>query len=240
MSNNSASNIRSTNPFRIGIQTGLAAAAANRGPALALWIFGVALVTAYYQVPLIHEALQTLRVWKEQWGLVFAAISTGIVGGLIPPLIGWLAKQPSVKLTAPYLISNLLFWAYKGIEVDLLYCGQAMLFGDSAHWSTVLPKVAVDQAIYAPAMGLTNTVLFYRWRKVNYSWSQFRERLDKRWFSRIILPTLVSNWFVWIPACALVYLLPLGLQLPIQNLILCFWVLILVFLTDAEKDEIQP
>ena len=30
--------------------------------------------------------------WKEQWGLVFAAISTGIVGGLIPPLIGWLAK----------------------------------------------------------------------------------------------------------------------------------------------------
>ena len=229
--------MNSSQPFRHAVRTGLKAAKANRIPAILLWFFGLTLIVAYSQVPSVHHLLEQLREVKEQWGLIFSAISTALVAGLIPPVISKLAGQEQADLSGPYLVSNLIFWAYKGIEVDLLYRLQAIMFGDSPHAGTVAAKVAVDQLVYAPAIGLTNVVLFYLWRESGYSATRFRNLLGPAWFQRKVLPVLVSNWFVWIPACILVYLLPLGLQLPIQNLILCFWVLILTFFTSSISDQ---
>jgi len=45
------------------------------------------------------------------------------------------------------------------------------------------------------------------------------------------LPMLIAGWLVWIPTVMLIYLFPLPLQLPFQNIILCFWSMILLFFT---------
>jgi hypothetical protein len=42
-----------------------------------------------------------------------------------------------------------------------------------------------------------------------------------------IATTVVTNWLIWIPSVALIYMMPSGLQLPLFNLVLCFFVLVL-------------
>ena len=51
----------------------------------------------------------------------------------------------------------------------------------------------------------------------------------RRWYLRDVVPVMVSNWAVWLPAVFVIYVLPTPLQLPMQNVVLCFWSLVLVF-----------
>ena len=214
---------------------GIAAARHNRKPAIFLWLFGIALILSYFYVPPVTNVLESVRELKQKWGLLFAAISTATFGGLIPYVITrWFVRD--LKYVGwIYLVSNLIFWALKGIEVDLLYIFQSWMFGNEVNVQTVLSKVAFDQFVFMPLLGGLNMVLFYLWRDCGFSCSRFRKSLGKNWYWNKILPVLISNWFVWIPACAIVYCLPLGLQLPIQNLVLCFWVLIVAFMTESQE-----
>jgi hypothetical protein len=50
---------------------------------------------------------------------------------------------------------------------------------------------------------------------------------------------LLANWGVWIPTVAAIYALPVGLQLPMQNLALCLWSLMLAFMTGKPTSEKQ-
>ena len=129
------------------------------------------------------------------------------------------------------------FWAFKGLEVDLLYQFQAWIFGNNNDFKTVAAKVFVDVAIYAPLIGLLNCIIFYIWRDNGYSISKTRASLGEHWYLRKVLPALISNFCVWFPSTIIIYNLPLALQLPVQNLILCFWVLILVFFTKNEIEQ---
>lgn len=231
MANSLEDNDNST--LSIAWQKGVAAARQNFYPALALWFFGILLIVCYFFVPLVHDWLDRVAQYKTQSGWIFAAISTAFFAGVVPFSIPYLFSS-GIKKGWVYLVTNILFWAYKGIEVDLFYVLQARLFGNDANVATIVPKVAVDQFVYAPLLGLTTVVLFYLWRDNQYSFSAFKKELGPSWYRKKILPVLISNWFVWTPACVIVYLLPLGLQLPIQNLILCFWVLILTFFTEDQ------
>lgn len=133
------------------------------------------------------------------------------------------------------LISSCLFWGYKGLEVDMLYGFQAWMFGNNNDFKTVAFKVLFDMGIYAPTVGLLNCVLFYIWRDNNYSIAKTRQSLGENWYLKKVLPPLISNFCVWCPSAIAIYNLPLALQLPVQNLILCFWVLILVFFTTEDE-----
>jgi hypothetical protein len=121
------------------------------------------------------------------------------------------------------------FWAYKGLEVDLLYRLQSRVFGDTAHWTVLVQKVLVDQLLYCPLLAIPATTLCYS--GLRRGW---RRLLDGRslagWYRREVIPLLVLNWMVWLPAVSLIYCLPLPLQLPMQNLVLCLWSLFLLFL----------
>jgi hypothetical protein len=46
-----------------------------------------------------------------------------------------------------------------------------------------------------------------------------------------VLPILIANWGIWTPAVAIIYLLPTALQLPMQNIVLCFFTLLLATIT---------
>lgn len=218
-------------PWQRAIRQGYRAAAAAVRPAIALWLFGLLLILGYFQIPWIQEQLAWLQQLKELYGFRYSAISTALVAGVIPLALEATLGAARRRITWAYALSNVAFWAYKGMEVDALYRCQAWWFGDNAAPATIALKVLFDQLVYAPLLGLTNVVLFYRWRDREYRPDPQWKR-PIHWFRQHVLPVLIANWFVWIPACTLVYLLPLGLQLPIQNLILCFWVLIVSFFTE--------
>ena len=50
-------------------------------------------------------------------------------------------------------------------------------------------------------------------------------------FGQRVLVVVCSTWVVWIPAVAIIYSLPSALQVPLFNLVLCFWCLLMSFIS---------
>ena len=223
-------------PFRVAMQKGRQAAWANRYAGVWLWLFGCAIIVGYYNVDVVKVSFEALGKFKTDSGWAFGIVSTAIFGGFLPVVLPLVFGQRPPKGFFSLLVSNVLFWGFKGFEVDLLYRMQAALFGDKVDVWTIAAKVFVDIVLYAPLIGLLNCVLFYVWRDNGYSIAATRKSLGERWYVRKVLPALISNCCVWLPSVIFIYSLPQALQLPVQNLILCFWVLILVFFTDTDTD----
>ena len=221
-----------SSPWQVAASTGWQAAKNNKIPAIAMWLFGIAIVGGYFAIPAFRNYLESVGAYKESCGWKFSVVSTAIFGGLIPSVIPWLLgstqkNKPSLGLT----IASTILWAYKGFEIDMFYHFQAWLFGNNLDFTTVAIKTFCDQIVWVPLIGMVNVVLFYRWRDCGYSFTRFWQALEKDWYQKRVLPVLIANWVIWIPAVAMIYSLPIALQLPVQNLILCFWVLILMFFT---------
>ncbi len=225
------------NALTTAFQKGRQAAWQNRWPGAALWLFGVAIVAGFFWYDPIRNGFEKLGEYKTKFGLLFSIVSTAIFGGLLPVMLRLLAGRKTPKPFTSMLLGNVIFWALKGAEIDLFYRLQAWLFGDDNNMQTIACKVFVDMVLYAPLFGLLNCVLFYVWQDNHYSVSKTRAALGPNWYVRKVFPALISNWCVWLPSVIIIYALPLALQLPVQNLILCFWVLVLVFFTSDERDE---
>ena len=213
------------------------AARKNMWAGVILWLFGSAIVSAYYFVPAAREQLDRLAEVKTSWGYVFSFVSTAIFGGAIPSVIAATNNGEHFQRNLFLGFTNTILWALKGLEIDWFYRVQAAIFGNDQTFTSVLSKTLVDQLIYVPAFGLVNVVLFVIWRDNDFSCRRFRAALGSHWYAQHVLPVLISNWFVWIPAVLLIYGLPSGLQLPIQNLVLIFWILILTFFTSRRKES---
>jgi hypothetical protein len=239
-------NPHSTAPLsslRVAWQAGRQALVHNRLPALLLWLFGLAIILGYCFLPSVHQGLDSVGRLKSRWGWRFSALSTAFFGGILPVLAPWILgklQRLDVRPSLPKMacvVSSAVFWSVKGVEIDFLYRVQAAVLGTELNWQTVVTKTAIDQLLYVPAFGLVNVVLFYLWRDAGYTFKKFQRALGPKWYRTRILPVLISNWAIWIPAVALIYCLPISLQLPIQNLILCFWVLVLICFTGRQDDS---
>ncbi len=55
------------------------------------------------------------------------------------------------------------------------------------------------------------------------------------WMMREIVPVLIANLGVWLPTVCIIYTLPTVLQLPLENLVLCFFTLMLAHLAQAKE-----
>jgi hypothetical protein len=64
----------------------------------------------------------------------------------------------------------------------------------------------------------------------SWSISEAKQAMDRKFFSVKIPTVILSNWLVWTPAVCVVYAMPNELQIPLFNLVLCFWVLLLAVL----------
>ena len=75
------------------------------------------------------------------------------------------------------------------------------------------------------------TVVVYQWCATGFSIRAVVADLrTPGWYGRTVLPTMITNTAVWIPAVAIIYALPTALQLPLQNLVLLFFTLLLAHL----------
>ena len=236
--------------FRSALKTGWQAALKNRIPGLFLWLTGMAFIVGYYGVPPVKESLERVGQFKLACGWQFSLFSTALFGGLIPSLVTLcLTRKPNEQNEAvqqnakgihipsqgEILVANTILWGLKGVEIDLFYQFQGWLFGTAADWQTVTIKTICDQFLMVPVLGMVNVVLFYHWQANGYSIRKAWMTLGRDWYGRLVLPPLIANWFIWVPAVAMIYCLPSALQLPVQNLILCFWVLILAVFTQSKS-----
>ena len=216
------------------VQLSLRGARANLVPGIALQVVAALVLATYFWVPPASGVFVAIGDLKERYGLLFAALSTGVFGGVIPFLYLYFSGKIVSGHMGKIGLFYLLFWIWKGIEVDLLYQAQAIMFGDTADFATVAKKVAFDQFVYCPLISAPVMAVLYAWKDSLFDLQTFRRKLNKRLFTFEIPGVLVSIWLVWIPGTAFIYSLPLPLQIPLFNLVLCFFVLLVSALSSPD------
>jgi hypothetical protein len=177
----------------------------------------------------MRSTLESVAEFKKTWNYLFAMVSTAIAGGLIPGLV-MRAMGDRRPAWGRYLLLITVFWAAKGAEVNFLYETQALVLGEKTDVWTLAIKMFFDQFIYCPIWAVPTMAIGYT--LIDSGWAGLRrDWMQGSWYARCVLPILLANWGVWVPTVLLVYSLPTPLQLPVQNLVLCLWALMVSVLT---------
>ncbi len=71
--------------------------------------------------------------------------------------------------------------------------------------------------------------LLFMWKDCDFSFALLKAQLGWDFFTYRVPVILCSVWLIWIPAVSLTYAMPSTLQIPLYNLVLCFYVLLLTF-----------
>lgn len=207
---------------------GLRAARRLALPGLFLQVVALGLVLAYYRHAPTHEAVTALSEWHDEIGVVFGIVSTGLFGGLIPFLYLRSRRGSRARFTWAGGATLTAFWAYKGLEIELWYRLLAAVVGTGNDARTIAIKTSLDQFVYCPLFAVPVTVLVYAWIEADFRVGAVASDVRAgTWYRRRVLPVLLSNLGVWVPAVCIIYALPTPLQLPLQNLVLCFFTLLL-------------
>lgn len=218
--------------LRAAWQAGLRGARANVLPGLALQAGALALVLAYYWHPPTREILGRIEAWRIAAGFASSFLTTAFFGGLLPLFFLWAEKATRHRYDARQAAALILFWGYKGLEVDLWYRLMALTFGEGLDWQTITLKSLCDQLIYCPFFAIPVTVIAYETIESRFNLGAvFADLRAGGWYWRRGLGVLVSSTVIWTPAVFIIYALPTALQLPLQNLVLCFYTLLVAHLT---------
>ena len=198
----------------------------NRMPCLVLNGIAIILVATYYQIPALAGFWEGLGAFKLRWSFLFSCLSTMFAAVILPSFIQWLQGVLPVEGRGRRLALLMLFWGYRGMEIDLFYRLQGHVFGHEGDALTLMKKVFVDQFIASPLWFVPTYLIALRWAELGGSWTRTRQTLNREFWTRTCPTVLITNWLVWIPALALVYSLPPALQFPLFSVVMCCFILI--------------
>jgi hypothetical protein len=213
--------------MHIILKNGLTAAKKNMVPGLILQGFALAMVLLYYFYEPMRQLMLEIPEFKQKLGLLFPVMATAFFGGLIPFIFMAVRKQFAPGRYWANLIFLLGFWALYGLIIDFLYKGQAVLFGDQVNATTVVKKVLVDQFVFCVFFSAPFSTVVMHWKRCDFSFRAAKAGFSRKTFTVEMPSVLFAMWAVWIPTVAIVYSLPLALQFPLFNIVLCFWSLLL-------------
>jgi hypothetical protein len=207
---------------------GLRGARANLVPGLVLQAVALVIGLLYYFNEPVRHAMEQLSAFRSRTGFLYSCVSTAFFGGLLPCI--YMALQPSTRgrYDGRQVLGLTLVWAYKGVEVDLWYRFLAHTVGTQVDAQSVVTKMILDQFVYCPIWAVPTVTLAYLWIESGYDTAAtLRDLRAPRWYLRHALPNLISNIGVWVPTVCVIYSLPTTLQIPLFNLVLCFYTLLL-------------
>lgn len=203
----------------------------NRVPAVILQLFAGAILALYFLAPGLRGFFAAIEALKVEGGPGFAILSTAIFGGLIPWMVmvhrGRIAPGDRLR----HLIFFLFFWALQGAAVDWLYTQQTIWFGSETSFKVLMTKMLVDQGPYNLIWATPNSLILYGWKDAGFSWKRLWAQSTPSTLRHRFLTIQVSAWVVWVPAVLMIYSLPPDLQIPLFNLVLCFFSLVLAFVS---------
>jgi len=215
----------------LGIRaTILEAFRANRVPCVLLNVLVIALVSSYYFLPSVASAWTVVGEFKLHWAYAFSLASTIIAAVLMPSAVQWAMGTLPTKHRARRIALLILFWGYRGMEIDLFYHIQEWLFGSGHDAITLIKKVAFDQFVASPLWFVPTYVIALRWADHGGSWSRTKATLTRDFWLRTCPTVLCTNWLIWIPTLVLVYSLPTPLQFPLFSIVMCFFILLVTLM----------
>jgi hypothetical protein len=228
--------MNSSPPSEAPWRAGLHSARVLLGPGLVLQAAAVAIVLAYYFVPAAGGAFARLAAWQSAGGFAFSAATTALCGGLLPFLFLRWRGPTRASHPWPHLGFFLAYWAWKGAEVDLVYRTLGWLYGRDHGFATVGAKVLTDQFGYNVFYSAPVSALCFAWKDAGFRWAPVAADLRAgQWYQRRVLPVLLSLWCIWIPVVSCVYSLPAPLQMPLFNIVLCFWSMLFALITSRQN-----
>jgi hypothetical protein len=206
----------------------------NLVPGLLLQFLALALVVTYFGSDKARAWFDTIGALKYRLGYLFSALSTLVFGGIIPFFVLLATGRADRTILGRTLVFYILFWTWKGIEVDGFYRLQAIAFGNSTKVAVIAKKIVVDQLLYNPLWAGPTQVWFFLWKECRFSRRAMRPCFAEQSLWRRVVIVVVSSWIVWVPTVAIIYALPSSLQVPLFNIIICFWSLLLSSLSKRE------
>lgn len=209
------------------------AISANLLPGMCLQLFALTIGLSYFYWPASQQVFQFFADLKAQYGALYAMISTAIFGGLLPFLYLFLSGKIKF-LPFPQLLFYLTVWAMLGGLINAFYAFQVVLFGEGTDWLTIAKKTAFDQFVFSTFLTGPFIALAFLWKDQRFNWQNTKMYFDD--LIKVQIPTtVVTTWIIWIPAVSLIYMMPSNLQIPMFNLVLCFFVLILAILNVEDE-----
>jgi hypothetical protein len=210
----------------------------NRLPCVLLNVLVLALVVSYYRWPALAGMWAAIGAFKIQWSFVFSCVSTMFAAAVMPFFAQWAMGVLPRDGRWRKLGLRMLFWGYRGMEIDLFYRAQGWVFGNGNDVATLAKKVAMDQFVMSPLWFVPTYVIALRWIEQRGSWARLRSSLDRHFWTHTCFTVMVTNWLIWIPALALVYSLPAPLQFPLFAVVMCFFILVVTLLTRDTQEPV--
>jgi hypothetical protein len=222
------------------LAAGVAALRRFYRPFLLIQATAVLVVVAYHKSARVQTVCAALAAVKTAGGLPFAAASASFAGGILPELAKRLADWRHNRVrdrggkSGAGIVFNIAFFAFNGIVIDVLYRGEARLFGTGASIATVASKTAFDQFVFNP-LWLPLIIALYTWQRQGFHLGATIRALRVPHFYRTrVLPLLLPAWCFWIPMVSIIYALPVPLQFLLFVLALGAWSLIMVSIASGE------
>lgn len=211
------------------------AARANLLPGLLLQCLMLVFLSAY----LAHEGTRAFLVeisrMKQEAGFLFAFVSYVAAAAFLPEVlrIAFFQRGKPTRHNLWLFLTAAPAWGCIGILVDFFYRCQTGWFGAGHELPTILAKIVVDQFVFSPFICNPLAITWFLWRDDGFRASAWKKVFRWDFITDRMFPIQVSGWMIWIPGVALVYFMPLPLQIPVAVMIQAFWVL--VFTTLGQK-----
>jgi len=202
----------------------------NRIPALVLQSVAALLLGLYFLVPVSRPVFDVMSEAKLRHGYLFSGLAGLLFGGLIPWLVLWRRNRIPAGQVFRQFLFFVVYWGFQGMIVDALYRQQALWFGEGADPATLVKKVLLDQFAFNLIWATPASLFFYTWKDKAFFFTDTLRDLRVSGRNRY-LSVQLSSWMVWLPAVAMIYSLPSPLQVPLFNLVLCFFTLLLAFVS---------
>jgi hypothetical protein len=219
------------------LKEALKALRANLLPGLLLQVVMALMGAAYLWYSPARHGFEKLAFIRSHYGLLFSFFGTSFASALLPEALRLLLPSRKETQEMPGLKERLLFaipfWGLIGMQVDLFYRLQYLLFGPSDCVAVIIKKVLVDAFVYCPLLAVPQVVCILLWRDHGFTLRGFRNHSPFRFYALKIFPVLVANWMVWIPLICIIYALPAALGVPFFIVAQSFWVMVLTTLSTG-------
>lgn len=213
--------------MRIGgaLQIGLRAIRVNMFSAVLLWAFAMTVVLVYYYVPVVAEMVQPITGFMSNNPYFGSLISQVIFSGALV----WLLYNANMR-SRPRHITLTVFlqmsWGCVfGCACVWFFHLQEQFFGNGNDLCTLTKKVFVDQFCWTVLLSPLGATFNYFIGK-DMSLPRCRAEWPDAGLRDIVLPNLVMNWCIWIPANYCVYLFPASMRIVVTGLLGTFWMLV--------------
>jgi len=208
------------------VRIGFSSVRANLVPMVVLWGVAVAIVVAYFHVPAVRTALEPVARFQRRYGIWAGLANQFVFCGMIPCVCRLVVQE--IQTERPVLKSFLqsLWSGCWGVVYVGFYAFQTWLFGAGNDFGTLVAKTAFDEFVWAPFVPVPATAFFCLWMESGFSVRKACADLRQNFVRKVWLPTLLTNWCIWIPAVLSVYSFPSDLQVQVLGLVGSVWALI--------------